>query len=304
MMPAPICFRYRKQMPRFRAPGSSANLGPGFDCLALALDTWCEVSVEPAAQLTITNSGPGAPAGPPPATDHLAAQVVRRVLGHDRVHIEIASDIPPARGLGSSAALAVAAAAAAGAEDPFAVAVEFEGHPENAAASTFGGLVAATVTPAGPAWRPLPYDPDLRCVLIVPRRPLSTAHARAALETTVARDAAVANLGRLSLLIAGFADLDRWHPAAMDDFLHQSARTELFPQAPALLAALVNAGALGAAWSGAGPTLIGVCRAGDAREVAEATRVAVERLLSDSDVVLVRPVSQGVTAVRSAPMDA
>ena len=279
-------------MPCFRAPGSSANLGPGFDCLALALDVWCEVSVEPADELRITSSGEGAEIA---ASDHLAAQVCERVLGHNRVHIDITSAIPSARGLGSSAALAVATAAAAGAPDPFAIAVEFEGHPENAAASAFGGFVTATTTEAGPSWRALPYDPDMRCVLVIPDEALSTAHARAALDSSVPRAAAVANLGRMGLLVSAMSDLDNWHPAATQDFLHQDARAALFPAAPGLLAHFVEAGALGAAWSGAGPTLIGFCRGADARALAEAMRLYVADIALDASVAVIRPVSQGLT---------
>lgn len=293
-MPELFCFHYRKQMARFRAPGSSANLGPGFDCLALALDVWCDVSVTPAEELTITSSGQRLDVD---SANNLAAHVCQRVLGHTRVHIDINSDIPPARGLGSSAALVVATAAAAGAPDPFAVAVEFEGHPENAAASAFGGLVGATVTAEGPAWRPLPYDPDLRCVLVIPDTSLATSHARAALADTVSRPDAVANLGRLALLIPSLANLDAWHPAAMEDFLHQDARAELFPAARQILDDFVRAGALGAAWSGAGPTLIGLCRGAAARDLADEMRANVHAIGLDATVAVVRPVSQGLTRV-------
>ncbi len=81
---------------------------------------------------------------------HLAARVGAEVLGHDRFNVTVRSQIPVARGLGSSAALAAAAAAAAGAEDPFAIAAAYDGHPENAAASVFGGLAAATVVDGRP----------------------------------------------------------------------------------------------------------------------------------------------------------
>ncbi|MGI8791878.1 MAG: homoserine kinase, partial [Acidimicrobiales bacterium] len=100
---------------RARVPASSANLGPGFDTLALALGLYVEVVVEAADTLEVTSSGEGSElsAGP----DHLAARVVREVLGHDRVHTTVHSDILVGRGFGSSVSLAVAAAAAAGAAD-------------------------------------------------------------------------------------------------------------------------------------------------------------------------------------------
>ncbi|MGH9094453.1 MAG: homoserine kinase, partial [Acidimicrobiales bacterium] len=97
---------------RARAPASAANLGPGFDALAVALSLYVEVEVTPADRLMVTATGYGADL--PTNANHLAARVVAEVLGHDQVHIAIHSDVPVGRGLGSSGALAVAAAAAAG----------------------------------------------------------------------------------------------------------------------------------------------------------------------------------------------
>src|ERR1700682_5614502 len=125
---------------RARAPASSANLGPGFDVLALALSVYVEVTVEPAARLRVEAEGEGADL--PLDATHLAVRVATEVAGHDRLAIAVRSEIPVVRGVGSSAALAAAAAAAAGARDPLGVAAAFDGHPENAAASVLGGLVA------------------------------------------------------------------------------------------------------------------------------------------------------------------
>src|SRR5580698_6599236 len=105
---------------RARAPASSANLGPGFDALAVALDCYVVVEVEPATSLAVRSVGEGADQFD--NASHLGAKVAAEVLGHDRFSLTVHSDIPVSRGLGSSAALAVAAAAAAGAEDPFAIA--------------------------------------------------------------------------------------------------------------------------------------------------------------------------------------
>lgn len=243
---------------RARAPASSANLGPGFDALALALALHVEVEVTPAPALEVVAEGEGAGLGIDPH-EHLATTVVRQVLGHDRVRIVVRSQIPVGRGLGSSAALAVAAAAAAGAEDPLAIGAEVDGHPENAAASVLGGLVAATTVDGRPVANRLPLDDGLAFVVLVPERSLATKQARAALPSAVAHADAAFNLGRMGLLVAGLADARLLVPAATEDRLHQPHRTPLFPESPALLAGLVDAGARAACWSGAGPTLLAVC---------------------------------------------
>ena len=253
---------------RARAPASSANLGPGFDTLALALALHVEVEVAEADSLTVETEGEGAEL--PADATHLAARVAVAVAGHDRLSVRVRSDIPVGRGLGSSAALAAAAAAAAGAADPLAVASEADGHADNAAASVLGGLVTATAVDGAPVARHLSLDPGLEFVVLVPSRPLATREARAALPAVVPHGDAAFNLGRLGLLVAGLADRRLLVGAATEDRLHQGPRATLFPEAPALLAGLVRAGALASCWSGAGPSLLALCDAGSAPGVAAA----------------------------------
>jgi homoserine kinase len=250
---------------RARAPASSANLGPGFDTIAVALECYVSVEVEPAASLVVRTEGEGA--GLFDDASHLAARVVTEVLGHDRVSVLVRSQIPVARGLGSSAALAAAAAAAAGHDEPFTVAAAHDGHPENAAASVFGGLVVATSVEGRPVHAPLSLDEDLAFVALVPDRNLATPEARGVLPESLSRPDAVFNLGRLGLLVAGLAVADQLVAASTGDRIHQPARTALFPEAPGLLDALVDAGCLASCWSGAGPTLLGFCRAARLTEV-------------------------------------
>ena len=245
---------------RARAPASSANLGPGFDTLAVALQCYVSVEVVPAPSLRVHSEGEGS--GLFDDASHLAARVAAEVLGHDRFAVTVRSQIPVARGLGSSAALAAAAAAAAGAEDPFPVATAYDGHAENAAASVFGGLVAATMVEGRPMQAPLGLHDDLAFVAVVPDRNLATPESRRLLPETLTRSETVFNLGRMGLLLAGLADPAHLIPEATDDRIHQPARTTLFPEAPALLHSLVEAGALAASWSGAGPTLVGVVHRG------------------------------------------
>ncbi len=275
-----------------RAPASSANLGPGFDTLALALDLYVEVEVQPAKRLSVRSQGEGA--GLSDDASHLAARVAMDVAGHDRLAITVRSEVPIARGLGSSAALAVAAAAAAGATDPLAVGSLVDGHPENAAASSVGGLVVATTAAGRVRVAHLPLDPSLMVVAVVPERSLATARARQALPGRVTREDAVFNLGRMGLLLAGLADHRLLRREATEDRLHQDYRAPLFPEAPQLLQSLLEGGALATCWSGAGTTVLGFTTAEGAASVEEAGRAALRRAGLAGRVLALRPERQGL----------
>jgi homoserine kinase len=276
-----------------RAPASSANLGPGFDTLAVALGLYVEVELQPRPQgLLVAAEGEGAHL--PGGEAHLAARVAAEVLGHTRFELHVRSEVPVARGLGSSAALAVAAAAAAGSTTPFEHGYRVDGHPENAAASAFGGLVAAAVVGEQPVARRLHLDPQLRFVVVVPDRELATAHAREVLPRDVPLDEAVFNLSRLGLMVAGLADLAQLLPDAGDDRLHQPARSALFEEADELLAGLRRAGALTSCWSGAGPSILGICAAGTEEDVAASARGLLAKLGVEGNVMALRADFAGV----------
>ena len=268
---------------RARAPASSANLGPGFDALAVALECYVQVEVERAASLRVHSEGEGA--GLCDDASHLAVRVASSILGHDRIAVTVRSQIPVSRGLGSSAALAAAAAAAAGSDDPFAIAAAQDGHPENAAASVLGGLVAATLVDGRVTAAPLPLSEDLTFVVIVPDRELVTAHARSVLPSTLTRDDALFNLGRMGLLLAGLAEPSFLTAAATDDRLHQNARAPLFPEAESLLASC---------WSGAGPSLLGISPRASAEKVCAGARVALEQSGLTGRVLLLRADRRGL----------
>ena len=272
---------------RALAPGSAANLGPGFDALALAVNRYVEVEITPAPSLTLVTRGEGADQFA--SEDHLAVQVARQVVGHDRLAITVTSQIPLARGLGSSAALAVAAAAAAGSPDPLGVAVAIEGHPENAGASVVGGLVSACMVGGAPNVVQLPLDPALAVVVIIPERTLKTKDARAALPQVIDRGDATFNLGRM-----GLADARFLIPDATDDRLHQRQRTPLFPEAPELLAALIESGCLASCWSGAGPTLLGFVETANADRAAETVRGRLQRAGVAGSVAVLQPDHHGL----------
>ncbi|MGH8994644.1 MAG: homoserine kinase [Acidimicrobiales bacterium] len=275
-----------------RAPASAANLGPGFDTLAMALDRYVEVEVEPAPRLIVNSEGEGA--GLSDDAGHLAARVAMDVMGHDRIAITVRSQIPVGRGLGSSAALAVAAAAAAGARDPLAIGAQEDGHPENAAASVVGGLVVATKVRGAVRAVEMPLDPQIALVAIVPDRPLSTARARQALPHQVSMADASFNLGRLGLLLAGLADHRMLSREAGEDRLHQDYRSPLFPEAPKLLSALLSAGALMACWSGAGPTLLGITTVDAGMTLKQNATIAMEEAGVVGEALILQPERAGL----------
>lgn len=237
-----------------RVPGSSANLGPGFDTLAVALARYIEVSAVHARSFEVHATGYGFEVLGDQS--HLGAKVAQRVLGHADVSLSINSDIPLSRGLGSSAALTLAVAAAVGAEDPLAVAIEMEGHPENAAASFSGGAVCAGIMDLKPVVRPLVLDERLVAVLIVPELELSTEKARAALPAQYDRGDAVFNLQRAVLLASSLGNAALLSPELFEDRLHQKQRSALFPESERIMDLLLEGGALGACWSGAGSSIL------------------------------------------------
>lgn len=248
--------------------------------------------MEPASKLTVRAEGEGADLEE--EAGHLAARVAIDVAGHDRLAITVRSDIPVARGLGSSAALAVAAAAAAGSKDPLGVAARVDGHPENAAASVVGGLVAATTVKGAVRAVRLPLDGGLEFVALVPERALATSKARQALPHEVSRADATFNLGRMALLLAGLAERGLLRREATEDRLHQDYRSPLFPEAPQLLGRLLTAGALATCWSGAGPSLLGICDAADAEKVRAGAEAAMADIGVSGRVLVLRADLEGL----------
>lgn len=238
------------------APASSANLGPGFDTIALALSLRCTATAEPSESMTLSEHG-----STTRLPDHdLISVVVKRVVGRP-MHISLNNQIPRARGLGSSAAVGASVAAAAlkaagSGGDPamvFTIVSDIEGHPDNAAAAVFGGLVAAV--PDG--IQRLDLHESLLPVVAIPSTPLRTHEARAALPKTVDREVVSRSLGRMAFLMAGLASAN---PSVLShaagDELHEGPRADLSPVTQDLIAAAMAAGAVHACWSGAGPTAL------------------------------------------------
>ena len=247
---------------KVRVPASSANLGPGFDTLGLALSLYVTVEVHESDSLSLVAVGHGSDLVL--NDDHLAVAVARSVLGHSNLAISIESQIPLARGLGSSAAVAVAVAAACGAYDAFVVASDFDGHSENAGASYLGGLVAGARIDDGWELTSLTIDPRISAILIIPETELSTTEARSVLPAFVSRNDAVFNLGRLAFLLAGLADVDQLKAEFGQDRIHEQAREKIFPAAAVIKELLRDNGARLATWSGAGTAMLGLFDRGEA----------------------------------------
>jgi homoserine kinase len=242
---------------RVRVPATSANLGPGFDTLAIALGLYTEVEIQPAPSLMLSTEGGGSEFARD--SSHLAVRIAREILGHENFAMRVKSQIPVERGLGSSSALAVAVVAAVGAEDALAVGAKWDGHPEQAAAAFLGGLITATTVDGEVMAAGLPLDPSLVFVAVIPQRTLSTSEARKALPNQIPHGDAAFNLQRMGWLISALGNASTMRPEMTHDKLHQNYRTSLFPESVALMNELINNGASCACWSGGGPTILGMC---------------------------------------------
>lgn len=250
-----------------RVPASTANLGPGFDVLACALNLYAELRLQ-------------APGPPQTAIDdrHPAAQAFRSAGGQGPLWVT--ASLPMGRGLGASAAMRVGGVVAALVQrfgpqvDPRHESYgvldqvgELEGHCDNAAAALWGGLV---ITVAGEVIR-LPMAVEPTVVLWVPPATTATSRSRRRLPTTVSFDDAVFNVGRSSMLVAALA-AGRWDVlrVATQDRLHQSTRLAVHPASQAAIQAALDAEALGAWLSGSGPTVACWCRPEQVDAVCEA----------------------------------
>ncbi|MDQ1520379.1 MAG: homoserine kinase [Actinomycetota bacterium] len=255
-----------------RVPASSANLGPAFDALALALTLHLEVSPD---------------GGPAPET-HPAVRAFRH--GGGTGPLSVHAEFPGGRGLGFSGASRVAGLLAAGRQQGTAPAAArtfalregtaLEGHADNIGASLFGGVVA---TAGGRATR-VPLGVDGVIVLWVPDRETPTRAARRLLADHVAFEDAVFNIGRTALLVAALAsgDTDALRVAS-EDRLHQDARLARVPDTRIALSAALRAGAWAAWLSGSGPSAAALVERGRAEEIAGALPASGRAMVVEID---------------------
>lgn len=281
---------------RVKAPATTANMGPGYDCLGMALDVWNTLSVEvlnggePIVE--ITGEGSGELGTGRDNLVHKSMQFLFDDAGEKMPTVRIRCDnaIPLARGMGSSAAAIASGLVAANAlcsqdyssTDILEMAATIEGHPDNVAAAVMGGmqLVIADKTEDGQRLFTVPINvpSDLHAVIFVPDVRISTEDARAVLPETVSMADAVHNMGRVGLLVASMATN---HPEflaiATQDRLHQPYRQPLFTPMKVIFKAALDAGALGVFLSGSGSTVLALTKGREmtvAYEMAEAARQA------------------------------
>jgi homoserine kinase len=251
-----------------RVPATSANLGPGYDAVGLALSLSMRIGLDRSPHPEIEIKGTGAdliPRGPEhPA--YRAARFVAELVGESDAQFRLVQEnsIPPTRGLGGSAAALVGGAVAANelfggqiaAPDLLNIVCELDGHPDNAAPALLGGLVIGTLTPVGVS--AVRLEPkDLKVVVAVPDFAVSTTAARRALPDSVPHRDAAFNVGRSGLLLGALAT-GEYHllRVAMQDRLHQPYRSHLIPGLEDVIEAALKTGAHGACLSGSGPTVL------------------------------------------------
>lgn len=263
-------------MLKVSVPATSANLGPGFDSVGIALNLYNDFYfyaehekniVMPEFELLDENS-----------LCHRAFKLYSTKLGLDLSipKIAIKASVPQSRGLGSSATLTVAGLMGAkllskthtNDEEVLSMASEIEGHPDNAAPALFGGLVISTITPDGIKYIRVVPKNDLISVAAVPEFELKTADARRVLPESILHADAVHNTGNFGLFMTSMLTGEySYLKYAMVDYLHQPYRMPLVPGLKEVVDKAVDNGALGCCLSGAGPTILSFCYCKDAKRV-------------------------------------
>ncbi len=293
-----------------RVPASSANLGPGFDSLAVALSWYLTVTVEKGGHARFEARAPGE-IGDGRNLVLEAMQALARVVGQELpgCQVTVESAIPVARGLGSSAAAIVGGLLAANAllgtpltrEGIWRLAWQLEGHGDNVTAALYGGAVLALQGQAGPLAQQVPIAGPLRAVLLIPDQLGYTSVARAVLPDQVSRQVTVATAARCALLVLAlstgqFALLGE----AMADELHQPHRAALYPYLIDAIAAARAGGAYGACLSGSGPAVLALSAPEVTKSVQRELQGVVDRYSLAAQVAIVDIAHEGAS-VQAVP---
>ncbi len=256
---------------KIRVPGTTANCGPGFDAVGIACTIYNELELslsnEGGISLEVIGEGAGAI---PSDNSNVAVKAIKMVLaktGHNYqgIKLKLTNNIPLARGLGSSAAAIVGGLIAANEltgnsltkENILDMATALEGHPDNVAPAIFGGITISILDSGNTQYLRFLPPSGFSMVVVIPAFNLSTKAARKVLPDSVPFSDAVFNVGRTALLVGALCSGElKLLSSALEDRLHQPYREKLIPGMAQVLSAARQAGALGAALSGAGPCLI------------------------------------------------
>lgn len=262
--------RFARNYARVKVPATSANLGPGFDSLGIALGIWDSLEVVATVsptEVSVTGEGAGEV---PTGDEHLVVRSIRLGLDHvgcsqANFALKCYNRIPHGKGLGSSASAIVAGLLLArglishpeALDDAtvFTLATAQEGHPDNVAPAVFGGATAAWMDGENALMAPIPTSDDLRLTVCVPNDVLPTEKARAALPAQVPHADAAFNAGRAALLTLALGGRSEYLLAATEDRLHQGYRRDSMPVTIDTVAWLRELG-LPAVVSGAGPSIL------------------------------------------------
>ena len=269
-------------------PSTTANLGPGFDCLGAALDLYNRFTITRiegnGERFELIMEGPEGNhlRGGPENLVYRAAQRVWKAAGIEPVGLEarVRLAVPPARGLGSSATAIVAGLVGANAlmgspltkEKLLELAIDIEGHPDNVVPSLLGGLCITAKT-ASERWRVIrcEWDEAIKAVVAIPSIRLSTNEARRAMPKTIPISDAITNLGALTLLLQGLRTGNGELIAdGMNDRLHEPYRWRLIKGGLEVRNAAIKAGAWGCVISGAGPSVLALCNEIDGPNISRA----------------------------------
>ncbi|RKN83833.1 homoserine kinase [Paenibacillus ginsengarvi] len=295
-----------------KVPASTANLGPGFDALGMALNLyeWIEMGIADRTEIRVYGEQM---VGVPTDKSNLIYKVAQLLfdkagVSHPELDIAMYSDIPLTRGLGSSATAIVGALVAANAlignklssHELFQIASALEKHPDNVGASLFGGLIAAFWDGERAEHIRIVPEDRLDVLVAIPRFELATEKARNVLPVSVTMKDAVFNIGHSSLLVAAFCtgryDMIRH---AMKDALHQPYRAPLIPGMTDILEQAQQHGALGAALSGAGPTLLALVdgKEGRGAELEAFLQGTLARHGIEADTMWLKPCADGAVVL-------
>ncbi|MDD3852330.1 MAG: homoserine kinase [Syntrophomonadaceae bacterium] len=296
----------RKKIVTVKVPATSANLGPGFDTLGIALNAYLEVKLKLYENDKIIYHGEGQETISLNIKDNYVYKAIRLLFEkagqNSGVHLEINNNIPVGKGLGSSAAAIVAGFFAANelidnsftAEELVNWAVQLEGHADNIIPAVYGGLTTAMIYGDQVYYQKITLPEELQIIVVVPDFNLPTEKSRSVLPAQLNLTDTVSNLQRACFLLASIFNGDLTHiNKAMDDMIYQPLRKQFVPGFDEVLTAAKSNGAVGTALSGAGPSIIAFAT-GKPDGIGEAMKTALLASNIDSRIYYLHPDQKGI----------